>query len=77
MSHAQARQRALEAVGAFEEDDVVCIGENKKVQANGTASYVPWPQPHARRNGVHAGEGVDVYVHGTTGVLLVVPMKEE
>lgn len=75
MSHAQARQRALEAVGAFEGDDVVCIGEGKKVQDYNGAAYLPWPQPHARRNGVSKGADVDLYVHGSTGVLVVVPQN--
>lgn len=77
MSQSAARQRALEAVGAFEEDNVVCIGESKKVSGNGTAVYIPWPQPNARRNGVHPKSEVDTYVHGPTGVLLVVPKRAD
>lgn len=76
MSQAEARQRALDAVGAFEDDDVVGLGERKAIDRNG-ATYVPTPNPQARNRGVVPGVSVEVYIHAPTGAFIMLPTEEE
>ncbi|WP_255198022.1 hypothetical protein [Halorarius litoreus] len=76
MSQAEARQRALDAVGAFEDDDVVGLGERKAIDRNG-ATYVPVPNPQARNRGVVPGVSVEVYIHAPTGAFIVLPAEQD
>lgn len=76
MGHAQARQRALEAVGAFENDDVVGLGERRAVDRNG-ATYVPVPNPQARLRGIVPGVGVEVFIHAGSGAFIIIPPEGE
>jgi hypothetical protein len=79
MSQAQARQRALEAVGAFDDDsdEVVGPGERNAIPSRDGGVYYPFPQPVARNRGVTPGTPAEVYFHPASNVLLVVPQTFE
>jgi hypothetical protein len=75
MSQAKARQRALEAVGALDDDsdELVNLGDKKAIPSGETAVYYPFPQPFARNRGVVPGTEADIFLHPAMNVLLVVP----
>lgn len=72
MSRSQALHRAHEAIGAFESQSVVALGEKRAIDKNG-ATYVPYSQPHARNNGVVPTAAVTCFLHPSTGALIIVP----
>lgn len=75
MAQAKARQCALEAVGALEDDsdELVGLGEKNAIPSGNGAVYFPFPQPQARNRGVVPGTSADIYLHPSSNVLLVVP----
>jgi hypothetical protein len=86
MSQAMAKQRALEAVGALEEDsdELVGIGERHAVRQGQGSVYYPYPQPFARNRGIRGGvEGerkgtsADIFLHPSTSILIIVPNLSE
>lgn len=79
MSRATARERALKAAGALDEesDGLVGLGEKRAIPSGDCAVYYPWPQPHARNRGVEPGTRAKIYLHPAMNVLLVVPNEGE
>jgi hypothetical protein len=77
MAQAQARQRALEAVGALEDDsdELVGLGEKNAIPSGNGAVYYPFPQPMARNRGVTPGTTSRVYLHPASNVLLIAPLE--
>lgn len=76
MGQSKARQQALDAVGAFEDDGVVELGDRKAINKSG-ATYVPMPNPQARQRGIVPGVFVTVFIHASTGAFIVIPPAEE
>jgi hypothetical protein len=68
MSRSGARSRVLDAL---DPDDFIEL-EDRQAKPDGSAIYVPWPQPHARKAGVDGATGVRPYVH-PSGALLYLP----
>lgn len=56
---------------AIEDDDLVPLGEKKAQESEG-AIYVPFPQPHARNQGLEQSSQVKVYLHAPSGALVVI-----
>lgn len=76
MAQAQARQRALEAVGALEDDsdELVGLGKKNAIPSGNGAVYYPFPQPQARNREVMPSTPAEIYLHPASNVLLVVPL---
>jgi hypothetical protein len=72
MSRNDARSRVLEA---FDPDDFVEL-DGKQAKPDGSAVYVPWPQPHARKANVDGSTTVRPYVHPSGAMLFLPPGLE-
>lgn len=70
-----ARHRALDAIGALDDDsdELVGLGARLGISSGESAVYFLYPQPHARHRDVSPGREAEIFLHPQTSVLLVVP----
>lgn len=70
-----ARKRALDAMGALDDDsdELVALGDKKAIPSGDGAVYYPYPQPHARNRNVEPSTPAAVFLHPPTSALIVVP----
>jgi hypothetical protein len=78
MTQAQARQRALEAVGALEDDsdELVGLGEKNAIPSRNGTVYSPFPQPMARNRGVTPRTPAEAYFNPAGNALVKVPVVD-
>ena len=53
-------------------DDLTLLG-SRRAQDHDGGIYVPYPQPHARNDGVEQSTEIDIYRHDPTGAIVVLP----
>jgi len=75
---AESRNPAERVADALDDDDLVPLGE-RKAQENGEgdAIYLPYPQPHARNQGLEQSAAVEVFLHASTGAVVLIPKDDE
>jgi alcohol dehydrogenase class IV len=70
--NSSGRREAQARTALISAETLVGIGGGS-VKGDGTARYIPYPQPHARQDDVEPGEIVTFLKHAPTGALIVLP----
>ncbi|MBO4248878.1 hypothetical protein IL252_13725 [Halomicrobium sp. IBSBa] len=58
---------------ALSDSPVVPLGDAKAQEQGGSSIYVPYPQPHARNQGIEQSSEVELALLAGTGVIMVAP----
>jgi len=59
----------------LDDDDLIPLGERKAQEVGeNDAIYLPFPQPHARNQGLEQSSPVKVYFHPSTKAVIWLPL---
>jgi len=71
MSEPSQSEKLAEAFGDL---DLIPLGTRKaQEQGNGSAVYLPFPQPHARNQGIEQSTSIEIGLHPPTGAVVFLP----